>query len=231
MFILCLKIILALVLTTIPFTYAYYIRPRKDKPGVWRNGFTAVASQFPYIRKLVVSIWKCTRRLYDGMKKWDSFRKFYGMMILLAIIAYQYTDFHAASYTVQVAKEFVENSGEKYIEMSAEKYKTIRAVAPFLTQPFATLLAACLGLLLFSYRITDRLLSCLHKNQKVFFFWGLFIMVILTTSTRYFILAETMDIILLAAFFYPTKIPDSLPKGRKRLPENQRKESVLKMAA
>lgn len=84
---------------------------------------------------------------------------------------------------------------------------------------------------MFSYRITDRLLNSIHRSRKFFFFWGLFIMVMLTTSPRYFILAETLDIILIAAFFYPTKIPDTEPRGRKGIPKEEEKESVLKMAA
>lgn len=132
MFILSLKVILAMVLTAIPFTYAYYIRPRKDKPGIWHSGFTVIAAQIPHLRKVAVRIRKFIRRMSDGMSKRDNFRKFYGLIILLAIIAYQYVDFHAASYTVEVAKEFVENSGEKSVEKAAEKYAEIRRMRPTL---------------------------------------------------------------------------------------------------
>ena len=231
MVILNIKLILALILTAIPFAYAYYVRPRKDKPGIWRNGFTFLSAQWPWLKKAATAIGKFFRRMYDGMRRSDTFRKFYILMVLLVILAYQYIDFHTASDMLEAARNMVENSGEKTAEKCAEKFPALKAYIPFITSPYATITAAVMGLSLFSYRIADWMFTKLHDSRKTFFGFALAILVTLTLSPRIFIIAETMFIILMAAFFYPDKRPTEKPLGRKRIPREKKDDRELKMAA
>ena len=231
MVILNIKIILALLLTAVPFAYAYYVRPRKDKTGVWRNSFTFLSAQWPWLKRIATTIGKFCRRMYDGMKRSDNFRKFYILMVLLAILAYQYIDFHTASNMLEAARDMVENSGEKTAEKCAEKFPVLKAYIPFITSRYATITAAVMGLSLFSYRISNWLLTRLHGSRKIFFGFALTILVTLTLSPRIFIIAETMFIILMAAFFYPDKKQAEKPLGRKRIPHEEESKNEQKMAA
>ncbi len=82
-----------------------------------------------------------------------------------------------------------------------------------------------LGLLLFFYKTADALLTYLHVSNRMFLFFSIAILVILTTSPRLFILAETMDIILIAAFFYLEKDTTFPQRKRMHIPvqENRKK--------
>ena len=44
------KIILALLLSTLPFFYISYIRPKEKTSPIWRNMFTALGTQMPRLR-------------------------------------------------------------------------------------------------------------------------------------------------------------------------------------
>ena len=56
-------------------------------------------------------------------------------------------------------------------------------------------------------------------------------MFILLSRTAYFILAETLFLFLVAAYFYPAKIADNFPGRRKTLAEEEQKQKTLKLAA
>lgn len=236
MVILNVKIILALVLTAIPFAYAYFVRPRQDKPGRWHNAFSFVGSQIPSLRRMAVRAQKFWRRLQKGMRRSDSFRKLYTLLVLIILIVYQFVDFYAASSLLDTAannclSEAVENRVENGVGNGVGRGVDLIAAQTFLTQPVATLSAAVLGLQLFFYKTADALLTYLHVSNRMFTFFSIAILVILTTSPRLFILAETMDIILIAAFFYPEKDSTLPPRKRKHIPVQENRNNMKKTAA
>lgn len=188
------------------------------------------------LRRMAVRVRKFYRRLQKGMRHSDSFRKFYTLLILIILIVYQFVDFYAASSLLDTAANnclsgAVENSAENVAEKGVGKGVNLITAQTFLTQPVATLSAAVIGLLLFFYKTADALLTYLHVSNRMFTFFSIAILVILTTSPRLFILAETMDIILIAAFFYPEKDSTLPPRKRKHIPVQENRKNMKKTAA
>lgn len=217
-----LKIVFALCLSAVPFMYTYYVKPKKNKSCVWKNMFTAIGSQLPKLKSFIAWMRKLCLRIYEGMKKSDSFRKFFTLLTLLTLIAFQFVDFTASTTVAEIVKEHATDSGMTM--------KVVKIYGGLMTKPHATVLAACLGFSLFSFTLANWILTKLHDNRKTFYFTGLFTVIILFASPRYFIVAETIDIILIAAYIYPDKMIQPDPKGRKRIPEGIGQQTFKKAA-
>ena len=68
MFILVLKLILALVLTMIPFVFHYWIKPKSNESPKWKNSISILEENLPSIRrkKRIIFLW--FMRFYKKMK-------------------------------------------------------------------------------------------------------------------------------------------------------------------
>lgn len=216
------KIILALLLSALPFFYISYIRPKEKTSPIWRNMFTALGTQMPRLRAAKNSVGKFFHRLYDGMKKSDNFRKFFSLITLLLMIAVQFVDFSA---TMNVAKMIQDASYD-----SQQTAQIIAVYGPLMTRPHASVLAACLSLTLFSYTAADWLLTRLHNRRKFFFGVALMALIVLFSSPRYLIVTEILEMMLMAALIYPNKIPSQDPKGRKPIPMAKEQQELRKAA-
>ncbi len=210
-----LKLILALLLSALPFFYVSYVRPKEKTSPVWRNLFTALATQMPRLRAVKKIIGRFLHRIGEGMKKSDNFRKFFSLVTLLLMVVVQFVDFSASQDVAQGIRE---------LNGSAEQTKFIAAYGSLMTRPHASVLAACLSLMLFSYKAADWLLTRLHNRKKFFLAIALLTLVILFASPRYFIVAEVLHMMLLAALVYPNRTSVDDPKGRKRIPKDERQE-------
>lgn len=216
------KIILALLLSALPFFYISYIRPKEKTSPIWRNMFTALGTQMPRLRAAKNAVGKFFHRLYDGMKKSDNFRKFFSLITLLLMIAVQFVDFSA---TMNVASMIQDASHD-----SQQTAQIIAVYGPLMTRPHASVLAACLSLTLFSYTAADWLLTRLHNRRKFFFGVALMALIVLFSSPRYLIVTEVLEMMLMAALIYPNKIPSQDPKGRKPIPMVKKQQELRKAA-
>lgn len=209
-----LKIFLALLLAILPFVYANYLRNAKKEGAQKSTLYTFI---FNHASKI---IWAWTKvknffhRLYEGMKRSDSFRRFFTLVLLLILIAYQFVDFHVAANVAHMALPYVEKSADKNVEHIAE----ISAYLPYLTRPHATILAATFAMLFFLHRLGNIILNRLHESRRIFFLTALGCLCILLMAPRFFILAETIDIVLMAAYIYPKKRHQIPPKGGMPIP-------------
>ena len=216
------KIILALLLSVLPFFYISYIRPKEKTSPIWRNMFTALGTQMPRLRAAKNAVGKFFHRLYEGMKKSDNFRKFFSLITLLLMIAVQFVDFSA---TMNVARMIQDASQDRQ-----QTAQIIAVYGPLMTRPHASVLAACLSLTLFSYTAADWLLTRLHNRRKFFFGVALMALIVLFSSPRYLIVTEVLEMMLMAALIYPNKIPSQDPKGRKPIPMVKKQQELRKAA-
>ena len=136
---------------------------------------------------------------------------------------FQYTDVNVASSIAHNVREVFQNSAERNVENIAE----LKLLLPYFTKPQATMLGACLTLMFFSYRFADYLLTLLHNNNRLYCLVGLATMTITILATRWFVIAETLAIILMAAYTYPNKRPVDNPKGRKDIPKHKRNKTEI----
>lgn len=217
-----LKLILAVVLSALPFIYRYYIRPKEKSSPIWRNMCTALGTQMPRLMKAEKAIAKFFRRIYYGMKKSDSFRKFFTLVTLLLMIAVQFVDFSASATIAKMTQEVSHDS--------VQTARTIAVYGAMMTRPQASVLAACLSLTLFSYQAANWLLTRLHNRRKLFFSVALLTLIVLFASPRYFIVAEVLEMMLLAALVYPNKIPTQKPKGCRSIPVANGKHELKEAA-
>lgn len=225
-----LKIILAFLLSAVPFLYVTLIKPKRETSSVWRNIFTAIGSQLPRLKAVKTACSKFLHRLYEGMKRSDNFRKFFTLITLLLMIAVQFIDFSASTEIARGIREISQSDAETYGEIETRIAHTIAVYGSLMSKPHATVSAACLSLTLFVFGSANWLLTRLHNSRKFFFFIALVTLIILFTSPRYFIVVEIMEMMLMAALIYPNKIATPDPKGRKAIPNGQNKISFKNAA-
>lgn len=218
-----LKIFLSLILVILPYAYAYHVRAKKKRGEQQSSLFTFLGKHLPKIHQACLAVKNFIMRLFDGMKRSDSFRRFFTIITLLVLLVFQYTDFHVASSIAHNVREAFQNSAERNVENIAE----LKLLLPYFTKPQATMLGACLTLMFFSYRFADYLLTLLHNNNRLYCLVGLATMTITILATRWFVIAETLAIILMAAYTYPNKRPVDNPKGRKGIPKHKRNKTEI----
>lgn len=216
-----LKIILAIIISSLPFIYHYYVRPKKDSSSKWRNIYTAIGSQFPRLRLFKAAVWKLFRRIYEGMKKSDNFRKFFTLITLIFMIVVQFVDFNAST---TVAKMVQDNTD------TTETMRIATIYAPLMSRPYATLLAAVLSMTLFNYTLANLILTRLHNSRKLFCFVAVTALIAMFPSPRYFVVTEMLEIALMAALIYPNKITETIPKGGKKIPVEEKQYRLPKAA-
>ena len=225
-----LKIIMAFLISAVPFLYVTLIKPKRETSSVWRNMFTAIGSQLPRLKAVKTACSKFLHRLYEGMKRSDNFRKFFTLITLLLMIAVQFIDFSASTEIARSIREISQSDAETYGEIETRIAHTIAVYGSLMSKPHATVLAACLSLTLFVFGSANWLLTRLHNSRKFFFFIALVTLIILFTSPRYFIVVEIMEMMLMAALIYPNKIATPDPKGRKGIQNGQNKISFKNAA-
>lgn len=218
-----LKLILAFLLSAVPFLYVSFVKPKRETSTVWRNMFTAIGSQLPRLKAVKTACSRFFHRLYEGMKRSDNFRKFFSLITLLLMIAVQFIDFSASTEIARGIKEVAENSDGNVAETAKHVNHIVAIYGPLMTKPHATVLAACLSLSLFAYSSANWLLTKLHNSRRILFFTALITLFFLFASPRYFIVAEVMEMMLMAAIIYPNKIASPDPKGRKGIPDERNK--------
>lgn len=227
MFAIYIKTFIALLLGIAPFAFTWFYRSAKGNPdSKSKSLFAVIGRHLPLLRKMTAAIGRWCRRLYDGMRREDSFRKFFTLIILFLMIVIQYVDFSASTTVARIVQSTVDFSGDSSGVLTAG----IKPLFPFLTRPHATVIAALLSWSFFYYRIADRLLSWLHANDWWFGTAGLLTAVMIIVYPRLFIIPELTAIILMAAAVYPDKLVDDTPKGKKPIPVHPRR-STLKAAA
>ena len=201
------KLFLAVMLAAMPFYYAYQLRPKQraqpEKYNIFAfltGGMRKLASCKKFLSKKMV-------RMNEGMKKFDSFRKFFTLVLLLMMIVVLFVDYHAATKAMTFLKDAMSHG------FSHEKALTI--YGSFMTEPKATIIASLICPVFFSYRTADKLLTALHTNKILFCWTGYTATIILIYSVRYFIIPEILLMVMLAAYIYPPKQGNELPKGKK----------------
>ncbi len=225
-----LKLILACVLSAIPFLYASYVKPRRKTSKVWRNMYTAIGAMMPHLKIVRQACVKFLHRLYDGMKRSDNFRKFFTLVVLLLMIGVQFVDYTASVDIAQLINDAAKGDGGSTLQATSQASQAITVYGSLMSKPHATLLAAAISLTLFAYSIADRLLTRLHNSQKLFFFIGGCTMLVLQAAPRFFIVAEMMEMLLLSAMVYPNKSGEQQGGKRKPVPVSH-EEKQYKNAA
>lgn len=101
MFVLSLKVILAFVLTAIPFAYHTWVQPNQDRSPLLRNLSTAMMACLPKIRGVVKKAKSFLSWYYDKMKTSISARKLFTLVLVMVLLAVQYVDYETTLYAIR----------------------------------------------------------------------------------------------------------------------------------
>ena len=227
MVMLILKLILFVVLTSIPFLYHFLIKPRRESMKKYRNVFTATQ---PHMSKLKKSAWRLGTHLinfYDKMKCREKPRKFFTLLLLLFLLGIQGVDNFASGEVAATYKTMAKENRLDRLSISGKKTvapfmqrKMNNYLYPFLTRPLIYLLTFGMTLLFFSYKLANRILTKIHNNKKVLIAISCIIILFsFFDEGRYMLLSEVLFVITMAALFYPNFHVSDDPKGRKPIPQ------------
>lgn len=227
MVMLILKLILFVVLTSIPFLYHFLIKPRRESVKKYRNVFTAAQ---PHMSKLKKSVWRIGTHLinfYDKMKHREKPRKFFTLLLLLFLLCIQGVDNFASGEVAATYKTMAKEKRLDQLSISGKKTaapfmqrKMSNYLYPFLTRPLVYLITFGMTLLFFSYKLANRILTKIHNSKRILI--GVSCVIILFSffdEGRYILLSEVLFIIAMAALFYPNFHDPATPKGRKQIPQ------------
>ena len=227
MMILILKLILFVVLTSIPFLYHFLIKPRRESVKKYRNVFTAAQ---PHMSKLKKSVWRLGTHLinfYDKMKRREKARKFFTLLLLLFLLGIQGVDNFASGEVAATYKTMAKEKRLDQLSISGKKTaapfmqrKMNNYLYPFLTRPLVYLITFGMTLLFFSYKLANRILTKIHNSKRILI--GVSCVIILFSffdEGRYILLSEVLFVIAMAALFYPNFHAPAAPKGRKPIPQ------------
>lgn len=230
MIMIILKMVLAVMLTAIPFLFHFCVKPKSLNPGKWHSLLSFLISKMPTFRRWYGSLRAWFSYVYKKMYRSDNGRKFFILLLVIVMLVYQVVDYHSAKSAYGIYLEsFAEGKSlclTPYtldipwmgIEVELGPKEVMgNFLHPFQTHVLAFLLAMGLALPLFSYRLADRILLGIHQSLRLKII--LAILTILMAAVdfgRFFLLAEMLFILLLAGMVYPFKEQPSSPRSRCR---------------
>lgn len=131
------KIILALLLSAIPFLFKHFILPKRESSPACRNAITAAASAMPYFKRWRRKYFNISIRIYNAMKHSIEARKFFTLLMLLVLLTITMVDFSASATIARKVTKAAQECGDE-TETLIGLYS---AYAPYLTFRYATVLA------------------------------------------------------------------------------------------
>ena len=198
------KIILALLLSAIPFLFKHFILPKRESSPACRNAITAAASAMPYFKRWRRKYFNISIRIYNAMKHSIEARKFFTLLMLLVLLTITMVDFNASATIARKVTKAAQECGNE-TETLIGLYSVY---APYLTFRYATVLAGLMVVPFFSYRLTDRILMKLAGSKHFFctvsaLAMALFAICAFHSSGRNIVIIEIIYVILGAASIYP----------------------------
>lgn len=243
MVVIVLKLILAMVLTMVPFWFHYCVKPKGKTSQKWRSSYGFLSSKMPWISRKVRAMKVCISYVYQKMHRSHNGRKFFILILLIAILLYQVVDFHATQEAYQLQAEYGslgKNLCLTPYSITLPMIDSRMELGPkplmesvlysFFTHFWVYPLAMMLTLPLFSYKIADGILLRIHGSWLLQVILA-FLSVVMAAMDygRVFVLSELLFILLMAGMVYPFKQQPSSP-GRKCWLWDRREASQKKVA-
>lgn len=203
MFTIYLKTAVAIIISLIPFCYAFLIKPRQKVSDDYRSFAALAKAKTPMLLRLPKRLIAFLRKLHRGMRTRTSCRRFFVSVMTIMLLVIQAVDSWASTAAMTL------------INTSADYHAACASYGAFLSSRLALFFSFIFTLMLFNYRLADTLLTDLHKSRKFYCFTGVLALLILMTSSEYFILAEMLFLILICAYFYCQQTTNEDPKNRR----------------
>lgn len=238
-----LKTVLAAVLTLVPFVFHYWVKPKGKTSEKWSSSYGFLRSKMPWLSRKAKALKQWISYVYGKMHGSNNGRKFFILVLLIAMLMYQVVDFHATQEAYQLQAESSSMGKdlsltpyyvslpmmESRVELGPKPLMD-SVLYPFFSHFWVYPLAMALTLPLFSYKIADGILLRIHGSwllQVILAF--LSVAMAAMDYGRVFLLSELLFILLMAGMVYPFKQQSSSP-GRKCWLWDRRGASQKKVA-
>ena len=223
--------ILATLLAALPFICAHAFKKEEkaaDGTTVRKHSLARLlATYLPQVWNLLLAIGHFFARLYERMRKSDNSRKFYTVLLLIVLLVYTYVDFSATESVRDILSSTGSPTGGDAVRAAIQS----AVYSPMQSDTLALFVCQLFTFVLFSYRIADKILTWIADNWYFLTFTNcIFWAVVAVVDSSWFIMAEVETIYLMAAIYYPARITDGNPKGRKTIPIHKRQQTLLKAA-
>lgn len=211
-----IKIILAILLSAIPFLFAIFIKP-KAKDEKWRNVFTLSDINSEKVASGAVKLRNFFKKVYEAMKYSDNARKFFIMLLIITMIVFQWIDSEATQTAVRA---IIGNRENVY-----QGKESMVMFLPFITSPIVTILSMIYTFILFRYKWANKLLTKINTNKKmIVLFIALIMLSIVVGNGRFFLLGEILFLTLIWALILPKKKGEGYPDGGTRIKRKKETE-------
>ena len=225
-----LKWLLAMLLTSVPFVFNYCIKPKAASSDKWRNFYCFLSARMPWLKRKALAVKAWVSYVYHKMYRSDNGRKFFTLVLVICMLVFQVVDFHAAkeacSFQVEWAARGKALSLTPYdiglpgidgeVELGPKSFME-NILYPFQTSLWVYMVALMMTLLLFSYRLADRVLVGIHGSRCLqILLASLAIVVAVVDCGRAFLMSELIFILLMAGMVYPFKQLPPVPGMKSR---------------
>lgn len=236
MYILTLKLIVAFVLTMIPFVFHYWIKPKSKESPKWKNSISILENNMPYIRRKKRVVYAWLMRIYRKMKFSRNARKFFTYILIVSMLIVQVVDFQASKYAQEQLQESTSINAEKGCQSSSpcmmmRRKASATMLRSHITPFWAFNLCLVVTLALFSFRLADMILTNIHNVRWVKWAMGCAIILLIVVSLgRLLLVAEVSYLILIAGLIYPNPSFEEYGKWHKRITRNVQRKSVVSVS-
>lgn len=229
MFVLFLKLILAFVLTAIPFAFRYWLKPKGENSPRWKNSISILENKLPYLLKMKRMFVAWLLRVYRKMKFSRNARKFFTYLLIVSMLIVQAVDFQASKAANEKLAEYAPTSITEHQTSKdspctlSDQGESIKLIQSQVT-PFAEMVICLLiTMAAFSYRLSDFVLTKIHNVDDV----KMWLVIIITAGVmvgegRLLLVAEIMYLILVAGLVYPNHDFQEYGKWHKRITKQTR---------
>lgn len=225
-----LKLILAMMLGAAPFVITFLTRrdEKNKKCGIGRLS-RWLGAKMPAINNLCHAVKDFLRRLYDGMKRSDNFRRFFHYMIILCLLALLVVDGLASESAAEILQKAAVIEPHQHSTGTLDYNTCYTLLNGIRTSVFVTLVTQIAALIFFSYKYANKILTAIHHNRRAaVILFGAAVTVVV--NTKFMLLSEAVLILLIAGRIYPDKVPTTAgPDGGLRIIRHKRRK--LRIAA
>ena len=226
-----LKYILATLLAALPFICTPTFKKEEktaDGMTVSKHSLACLLTTYqPQVWNLLLAIGFFFAGLYDRMRKSDNSWKSYTYILLIVLLVCIYMDFSASEDVRSILSSTGSPTGGAAVQAAVQA----GVYSPMQSDTLALFVCQLFTFVLFSYRIADKILTWIADNWYFLTFTNcIFWAVVAVVDSSWFIMAEVETIYLMAAIYYPARITDGNPKGRKTIPIHKRQQTLPKAA-
>ena len=204
-----LKLLLAFVISTIPFVVKYYCIPKSKTDSKFKNSLSMLESYFPVIKKQFGRVKVLILGFVRKMEISKKHRRFYQLVLLLVMMAVQVANANASISSFKIlcnnTQYYCETFQRSKIDVLGLGLLRVNSGLAWNTViPLQNLMLMICILLLLKYKYMDRLLSFIHRNKLLQVVMFSFIVIFLfEPSGSSFMIAEFMYLLLCGSIAYP----------------------------